>query len=36
MEKYKFADCGCSFRVLNKKPLRIDFDPIHDEIKIYS
>ncbi len=32
MEKYKFADCGCSFRVLNKKPLRIDFDPIHDEI----
>ena len=31
MDKYKF-DCGCSFRVLSKDPLKIDFDPIHDDI----
>ena len=31
MDKYKY-DCGCSFNVLNKEPLSINFDPINDDI----
>jgi DNA polymerase-3 subunit alpha len=31
MDKYKYP-CGCSFNVLSKEPLSINFDPINDDI----